>query len=375
MVYDDAISSCYNPFSLSTPNFIVMPTAAALEFFLPSAPLRCLTPLGEGNINETWRVDLAGGEKRVLQRLHPSVFPDPGPVLHNLRRVTAHLNRDASAPAITFRLLTNPVGKDHFLDPAGHCWRLLTYIENTRTLTHLQTPEQAREIGCLLGRFHLLVAAIPPTELADPLPGFHCTPGYLARFDEVACNRSPSDQREACCFHIIAEQRHTADLLERVRHRLGFQVIHGDPKTANFLFAADEDRAVSLIDLDTVKPGLLLHDLGDCLRSCCNRNGEGHADPDATVFDADFFNAVLGGYLARAGQLLTPTDRSLLVKAVGLISFELGLRFFTDHLAGDRYFKVEQPGQNLQRALVQFHLNRSIRDQEAFLEKRLRQLL
>lgn len=354
-----------------------MPTTIALDFFLPSTPLRTLTPLGEGNINDTWRVDLADGESLVLQRLHPSVFPDPGPVMHNMRLVTGHLNRAGQSPGapVFFRLFTNPAGRDHFLDPDGHCWRLLTYIENTRTLNTLQTLEQAAEIGSLLGRFHLLAAAIEPAALTDPLPGFHCTPGYLARYEEVCSGRSARDDRESFCFALIAEQSHTVNVLEQARDRLCFQVIHGDPKAANFLFAVDADRAVSLIDLDTVKPGLLLHDLGDCLRSCCNRQGEAHDHPAATVFDPDLFHAVLTGYLDRAGHLLTPTDQALLVEAVKLLSFELGLRFFTDHLAGDPYFKVDYPGHNLHRALIQFHLNRSIRDQQERLEQRLQTLL
>lgn len=349
-----------------------MDAATALAFFRPAVPIRKLTPLGQGNINDTWRVELAAGEKLVLQRLHPSVFPDPDPVLHNMRLVTQHLHRLAPiGPPHFFRLLVNPEGQDHLLDAAGHCWRLLTYIDHTRTLTHLHTVEQAEEIGRLLGQFHLLVAEIAPHSLADPLPNFHVTPRYLEHFDTTCGTLPANNEEEAFCLAIIAEQRGTAGILEQAREHLTVQVIHGDPKAANFLFAAEADRAVSLIDLDTVKPGLLLHDLGDCLRSCCNRLGEAHADPTATRFDPDLFQALLTGYLDRAGHLLSAADKALLVAAVKLISFELGLRFFTDHLRGDQYFKVSRPGLNLERALIQFHLNQSIQDQQDDLEQRL----
>lgn len=350
-----------------------MPTALALAFFLPSAAVCRLMPLGGGHINDTWRVDLTDGRKMVLQRLHPSVFPDPGAVMGNMRRVTGHLGRhaDAGDGIVFFRLLASPEGRDHFLDPAGHCWRLLTYIERTRTLDRLERPEQAAGIGRLLGRFHRLAAGIDPADLADPLPDFHVTPRYLEQFD-AACGRgSACNEDEDTCYRIIAALRHTAPVLEEARAGLSLQVIHGDPKTANFLFGAEDDRAVSLIDLDTVKPGLLLHDLGDCLRSCCNRWGEDHEEPAATVFDPDFFEALLTGYCQTAAHLLAPADRALLVEAVKLISFELGLRFFTDHLNGDRYFKVERAGQNLHRALIQLHLNRSISEQQEDLEGRL----
>ena len=358
-----------------------MHTAPALDFFLPSIPVRILTPLGQGNINDTWRVDLDNGEKMVLQRLHQEVFADPAPVMHNMRLVTNHLHRvTRSGTPVFFRLIGNPQGQDYFLDPDGFCWRLLTYIDNSRTLTSLQNLHQAKEIGRLLGQFHLLVAGLDHASLTDPLPDFHVTPRYLEHFDAIdaidaidGVTKTSNDQ-EAYCLSVIAAQRQTAGLLEEARGHLSMQVIHGDPKVANFLFGADSDRAISLVDLDTVKPGLLLHDLGDCLRSCCNRLGEAHADPAATGFDPDLFQSLLSGYWQQAGHLLAAADRALLVAAVKLISFELGLRFFTDHLSGDQYFKVSYPGLNLRRAIIQFRLNQSIREQEDDLEQRVQAL-
>ncbi|MBV5317305.1 MAG: aminoglycoside phosphotransferase family protein [Desulfobulbaceae bacterium] len=352
----------------------MMPTAA-LSFFLPTATLSKLTPLGGGNINDTWRVDLKEGRSVILQRLHPSVFPDPGAVMHNMRLVTGHLARSASPGSpVFFRLLNNPEGQDHWYDQSGHCWRLLSYIDQTRTLSRLETRTQAEEVGNLLACFHLRVAGLDHASLRDPLPGFHVTPRYLEQFDAIGGKDQIGHDQEAYCYGVIAALRPTAALLEEAREQLTFQVIHGDPKTANFLFAVDDDRAVSLIDLDTVKPGLLLHDLGDCLRSCCNRLGETEGDPAEARFDPDLFQALMAGYLGRAGHLLAPRDRDLLVAAVGLISFELGLRFFTDYLSGNTYFKVDHPDQNLHRAAQQFRLGESIRDQQEALERRLQTL-
>jgi hypothetical protein len=352
-----------------------MPPHAALAFFLPEEPACSLEPLGQGNINDTWRVNLAGGRRLVLQRLHPGVFPDPGAVMANLRTVTGHLSQRAEPGISFFRLMTNSRGQDHCIDETGCCWRLLTHIDHTRTLASLANPAQAEAIGTLLGRFHLLTASLDPDTLTDPLPDFHITPRYLARYDAIRGMVRKEDEQEAFCRDLIEALRPTASLLEEARARLSRRVIHGDPKAANFLFAAEADRAVSLIDFDTVKPGLLLHDLGDCLRSCCNPLGEHQPDPATTVFDPDFFQALMAGYLRQAGDLLAATDRELLVASVALISFELGLRFFTDHLESDRYFKVSHPGQNLHRALVQFHLNRSICAQQEELEQRLATLL
>lgn len=347
----------------------------ALTFFLPDRRVDSLHPLGHGNINDTWRVVLADGTRLVLQRLRPEIFADPAAVMANMRLVTEHLGRLPEHGNAFFRLVANPQGLDYLLDASGCCWRLLTHIDHTRTLARLNTTTQAREIGTLLGRFHLLTADLDCRSLADPLPGFHCTPRYLEQFDAVKGARPPANDDEAWCCDLIEQLRPLAAVLEEAKHRLSQRVIHGDPKAANFLFAVDADRAVGLIDFDTVKPGLLLYDLGDCLRSCCNPLGEAHPVPDDTVFDPELFAALMDGYLGQAGHLLSPADRELLVTSAAVISFELGVRFFTDHLGGDRYFKVSQPGQNLHRALIQLHLNRSIRAQQETLERLLAALL
>ncbi|HEX9714588.1 MAG TPA: aminoglycoside phosphotransferase family protein, partial [Desulfurivibrionaceae bacterium] len=139
--------------------------------------------------------------------------------------------------------------------------------------------------------------------------------------------------------------------------------IHGDPKLANILFSRDTGRAVSLIDLDTVKPGLLHYDLGDCLRSCCNPAGE-EAPLTEVSFNLAYCSAILRGYLPQVAPFFSVADYHYIYDAVRLIAFELGLRFFSDHLAGDIYFKVKRPGQNLQRAMIQFALCQSIEAQE-----------
>ncbi|MGE4560957.1 MAG: phosphotransferase enzyme family protein [Desulfobulbus sp.] len=352
-----------------------METAAALHFFFPETGVDSLTPLGKGNINETLRVRLADGASWVLQRLHPGVFADPAAVMANMRLVTEFLGRGEDESVRFFRLGTNPRGHDRFIDSEGCCWRLLSYIGNTRTLEQVANEAQAESLGRLLGRFHRLTASLPPERLVDPLPGFHVTPHYLRQYDALRQARGPVSREERHCAELIERMRPLARVLEDARDRLSLRVIHGDPKAANFLFAQDADQAVSLIDLDTVKPGLLLHDIGDCLRSCCNPLGEGHAHPEATVFVPDLFAALMAGYISQAGDLLGGFDRELLVRSAAVISFELGLRFFTDHLAGDRYFKVRWPGQNLHRARIQLQLNQSILVQREALEHRLHTLL
>ncbi|XOF33176.1 MAG: phosphotransferase enzyme family protein [Candidatus Electrothrix sp. YB6] len=344
--------------------------AQAASFFLPAEDLTALVPLGGGIVNDTFRVTLRSGEKYILQRLNPAVFPDPAAVQENLVRVTSHMQailERSPAPGLTlFRPVRNPAGKLMYTEPDGSCWRLLTCIDNTCSLRSISTPAQAKEIGRALGQFHRLVATLPSAALKDPLPGFHNTPLYLARYDNLLLSPLNALNKEAeDCRNFIEQRRGEVFLLENARQQglITSQVVHGDPKVANFLFSPDGQRVHSLIDLDTVRPGLLLHDLGDCLRSCCNPLGEEVGNPEDAVFAADFFAAAVDGYLRSAADLLTAKDMELFVDSVGLISFELGLRFYSDYLADNCYFKVDYPEHNLFRARVQFALVRSIEEQ------------
>jgi Ser/Thr protein kinase RdoA (MazF antagonist) len=337
----------------------------AVSFFLPNVEISSLEPLGSGNVNDTWLVVSAAGDKYVLQRLNPKVFPDPGLVLDNLGKVTSHLQArldKTDADFTVLQLVSNPNGVLRYIDQAGALWRLLSYIDDSLSLDLVDTPEQAGEIGKALGLFHCLIASLPHSSLDDPLPGFHITPLYLKQYDDLlpAATNAASD-----CRDFINERRQDVSLLEDAHSQRAIcqQVIHGDPKVANFLFSRDGNRVISLIDLDTVKPGQLLHDIGDCLRSCCNRQGEEVATAGDIVFDKELFAAMLTGYFSHAIDLLTDRDRELIVDSVRLISFELGLRFYSDHIDNNRYFKISRPGHNLFRARIQFALVRSIESQ------------
>ncbi len=349
------------------------PEQQAISFFFPDQEIQDLTPTGSGNVNETWLVRFASGRCTILQKLSPAVFPDPALVMTNLKRVTDHLQQELKKKNNTTikvpQLLHSPSGEANFIDHQGNYWRMLSYIHDSRTLTVLDSPAQAEEIGRLLGCFHQLLSTLNPGNLQNPLPGFHITAQYLNDHDAISQQRSqPVDSREQWCTGQIEHFRNRTDVLERHREELRTGIIHGDPKVANFLFARNTNTAISLIDLDTVMPGLLLHDLGDCLRSCCNPGGENIKDPGDISFDEEHFAAVLSGYCSQAPGQLGPKDQQLLIDAAWLISFELGLRFFTDHLAGNHYFKVRRPNQNLHRALVQFHLAQSILKQRSRLD-------
>lgn len=351
-----------------------------------------VTVLGVGNINDTWLVR-TGGFSFVLQRLNRQVFPLPQLVMANLATLSRHLAGKLDTCDQRWEnslLLPTRAGAPFYTDQQGDIWRAVSYIDKTTTHQSIATPAQARQVGWALGHFHLLLTDLPACDLHETLPGFHILPCYLDHFDQVLsgsamkCDRragrpqcrSPhggmqSDPDLRFCLDFVAARRKSADLLERARHqgKVRVQTIHGDPKAGNVLFDVVSDCAVGLIDLDTVGPGLIHYDIGDCLRSCCNASGEAAADLSQVVFDMDLCREALAGYFSGAGALLSDQDRELIFHAVRLISFELGLRFLTDYLAGNRYFKVLHKAENLHRALVQFHLVQSIERQRKEIER------
>jgi Ser/Thr protein kinase RdoA (MazF antagonist) len=328
--------------------------------------------LGNGRINATFLVH-TGRKPFIVQRLNPAVFPDPLVVVRNFRRVTEHLNEKESAAAGTCRfaaLLPTRDGDLWCRDSTGAVWRAQSFLDG-RPLQGISRPAQAVQIGRLLGQFHRLLGDLAGEPLEVSLPGFHDLPGYLAEYDRLADRlageASPHLQR---CSAKIEQIRPQASVLQRACEQgiLPVRTVHGDPKVENFLFDQDGHRAIHLIDLDTVGHGLLHHDLGDCLRSCCNKGGEG-GDARTVRFDLDICRAFLAGY--EAEMALDRPHREYIFAAVLLITFELALRFFTDHLRGDTYFRVSRAGENLERALVQFALVDRIQDQE----KQIRALL
>jgi hypothetical protein len=342
-----------------------------MAFFLPESMTAEAEPLGQGNVNDTWLVRTTGGTAYVLQRLNPAVFPNPGLVQDNLCTVTRHLRNQLQQKQAHFTVLqvfTSPRGKCSWIAPDGAWWRLLSYIESSRPLNRITTAAQAWEVGRTLGFFHHLCSTLEPAKLHDPLPGFHDTPCYLDHYDRI-CPAALGNEDAGCSSFIAGRRQDAALLTDALEHGIWpLRTTHGDPKVANFLFTPDGSKVVSLIDLDTVRPGLLLHDIGDCLRSCCNPNGEEMENPDDIPFDKGLFAAVLEGYSRYGTSLLSFDEKKHIIAATRLISFELGLRFYTDYLIGNRYFKVSHAGQNLLRARVQFRLVQFIEEQYTALE-------
>jgi len=347
----------------------------AAEIFHPPGTVLQVSPLGSGNVNDTFLVETTLGPC-VLQRINTAVFAAPEQVMRNLLTLQAHI-AGKEQPSAQSRWehpqLLTPTGSNEpwHRCPEGQIWRCMSFISQARSVDAIEDERQAFELGRGLGRFHQLIHDLPTETLHDTLEGFHVTPRYLDQYRQALVR----SQAEPCedtdfCIAFIREREAFCSVLEQAKERgeLQQRPIHGDPKINNVMLDTETGEAVALIDLDTVKPGLVQYDIGDCLRSCCNRAGEEASSPDQVSFDLGLAESILRGYLEAAGSMLTATDLRFIPDAARLISFELGLRFFTDHLNGDAYFKVKTPGQNLKRARVQFALTQSIEEQWEMLQ-------
>ena len=357
--------------------------------FHPRERITAIRSLGSGNVNDTFLVTHQGHRPSgpagsfVLQRLNTRVFERPELVMRNLVALGDHVQRRLASPPEELRGRRWEVPQvvrcrqdGHWVEQDGEFWRSITYIGAATTTDVILNRDHAREVGYGLGMFHSLISDLPTEDLADTLENFHVTPAYLKRYDSVSKSCSTRDDAvdSACAF--IEARRQGIDVLEAALQRgdLKQRPIHGDPKINNVMIDDASGHAVGLIDLDTVKPGLVHYDIGDCLRSCCNKAGEETDDLNTVVFDLELCEAILDGYLSVARQFLSDWDLHYLPDCIRLIPLELGLRFLTDHLEGDLYFRTDHRGHNLQRAAVQFRLTESVEQQLPQIKAMVRRL-
>jgi thiamine kinase-like enzyme len=335
--------------------------------------------LGDGNINQTFlvTVNTETNYHFVLQQINTQVFTQPELVMNNIQTLANHVNQKLSNSTIESnrrwqvpQVLFTSTNQNHYIDKYNNFWRAISYIDNARTYNTIQDLQHAQELGYGLGLFHKLMSDLDITQLADTLPGFHITPEYFKQYLIAKNNYKKISKEVKYCQQFIQERIEIIDILERAKARgfLKIRPIHGDPKINNIMIDR-EGKAIALIDLDTVKPGLIHYDLGDCIRSGCNSLGEETTNLQAVNFDLDLAKAILQGYLTVARDFITHQEVNYIYDSIRLITFELGLRFFTDYLNNNVYFKINYPEHNLSRALVQFQLVKSIESQVETIKK------
>lgn len=332
-----------------------------------------VSEFGNGNINDTYLVTTNINDEKhfVLQRINTNVFRQPNLIMQNMRIFTEHMRRRTREEGHRWqmpRVLKTQDGQDYFLDSENRFWRAISYVEGARSYDTIRDLSHAKEVGHALGMFQDLISDLPIEYLADTLEGFHITPRYLQNFERAFSHNGHKTSAEVQhCIRFILARCDWAHVLEKAKQcgELPIRPVHGDPKVNNVMIEDATGRAISLVDLDTVKPGLIHYDIGDCMRSGCNPLGEETEQWEAVHFEPEIGEAILIGYLSQARHFLTAADYEYLFDSIRLIAFELGVRFFTDYLAGDVYFKVKHPEHNLLRALVQFKLTESIESHES----------
>ena len=353
-----------------------MALQAAENFIGQDKSITSVEKYGKGIIHDTYLVELSGqADSFILQRINTQVFKQPELIMHNLRLVCEHVHdlkklagRGIDSGWKMLHIIPTGNNRFFFTDSEGGFWRALSFISGAKPLEKIANLDNAGEVGRALGIFHLLTGNLNPALLHDTLPGFHNIELYLSHYDQVLSSGIHREitESEKFCRQFVEDRRSWAPVVEngRKHNKLQIRIIHGDPKINNVMVDSQTGKAVSIIDLDTIKPGLLLYDLGDCLRSCCNISGEEPDDFDAVWFDLGRCEALLSGYMGEAHGCFTAQDFDFFFDAIRLIPFELGLRFYTDYLEGNLYFKSSYSTQNLDRAVVQFRLVASIEQQE-----------
>lgn len=325
-------------------------------------------PFGTGLINDTYLAlfDTESGQRKyILQRINPSVFRNPLQVMENVEIVTAHIVNKLRLQGVSDPFLVTPAlihtrdNTSSCRDETGNYWRVFHFIEAGIVHDRVIDRNHAYETGRGVGRFQAQVSDLLPTRLHDTLPGFHHTPHYLREYDAAlsldVAGRSSVAGAE---MKFISSRRKLAPVLTDLMAsgELPLRVVHNDPKVDNVMIHHATHEAICMIDLDTVKPGIVHFDFGDVARSAANPTGEDAPDLNRVHFDLSLFEAVAAGYLREASAFLIDQELAMLPISVQVITFELGLRFLADYLRGDTYFRIRYPAHNLHRARVQFKL-------------------
>ena len=329
-----------------------------------------------GHINTTYLAsyeDDEGEAKRyILQRINENVFPEPLVVIKNIELVTQHINRKVyrhkhDFGGQTLNLYPGRDGKNCVICPAGGVWRCYNCIEGCRTYDVVENSRQAYQAGKAFGAFQDLVSDLPVEKVSVTIPDFHDTPARYARLMEAIKKDTHGrvDHVQDEITFITSRQEITTVLLDHLKAgRLSERVTHNDTKLNNVMIDAQTDEAVCVIDLDTVMPGLAIYDFGDLIRGATSPVAEDEKDVSKVEMRLPMFEAIVEGYLETAKNFLSPLEIELLPFSAKVITIETGIRFLTDHLEGDQYFKIHHEGHNLDRCRTQLALVKSIEDQE-----------
>ncbi|NLR93920.1 phosphotransferase enzyme family protein [Flammeovirga agarivorans] len=349
--------------------------------FRPDVKVKSAISYGSGHINDTYLVTLEDEKTTyILQRVNHQIFPNVPELMRNIDGVTQHLrnkfqelpHKDPKKNTLTFLPATS--GLLYYQDEEGNYWRAMETITPAKSYDQVETTAQAFQAGVGIGEFQALLSDFDGSKLYEIIPDFHNMETRLANFRETVkadvSGRVKLSQKEIDFVEDRAELMQTLVRLGK-EGKLPIRVTHNDTKINNVLLD-ENDEALCVIDLDTVMPGFVHYDFGDAIRTSTNTGAEDDIDLNKVEMDILLFKAYTEGFLSKTADILTPIEIEYLPLSARIMTFIIGLRFITDYLDGDNYFKTHHEHHNLQRARAQFKLvesmERQFEDMKAVVE-------
>ena len=339
--------------------------SALAQVFCLSGDVTDYKVIGNGNINTTYDVTMRDGEKTrrfVFQKLNIFVFKSPKRIMKNIEKITSHiadkLELEGKSRDGVMHFAHTAEGKNYYMEEQGF-WRISEFVPNTVTHNACDDLDVLRSAGVAFGNFQTMLSDFDATALYETIPGFHDTRSRIAvllrHVNEDPCGRV--DEVEEEVSRIRAYRSLAVRLNELIDSReIPLRVTHNDTKINNVLFDQDTGEAKTVIDLDTVMPGLVAYDFGDAIRFAANTAPEDEADLSKVDLDMDRFRAFAEGFLSALGNTLTPIEVKTLSLGVFTMTLELAVRFLDDYITGDQYFKTLYRGHNLVRTRCQLRL-------------------
>ncbi|UDQ97157.1 aminoglycoside phosphotransferase family protein [Lentisphaerota bacterium WC36G] len=328
---------------------------------------------GSGHINETYSVEYNQGGttiRYIFQLINKFVFKNPEKLMDNIYRVTSHIHEklkiagDKSRHTLT--VIKSNDNLPYAIDENGNYWRVYVFVEKAKTYDIIETPDQAYQAARAFGEFQKMLVDLPGGRLFETIKDFHNTPKRVERLKEVIAEDKLGRVKEcqAEIDFVMSRIDDTEKLIQlQEAGKIPERITHNDTKLNNVMLDYLTGEGICVIDLDTVMPGLVHYDFGDLVRTSTSPAAEDEQDLSKVYMQFDMFEAILRGYMAGAGEFLNETEKKLLPFSGKLIPLEIGVRFLTDHLEGDVYFRIHRDDHNLDRCRTQFKLVESIEEQ------------
>lgn len=338
-----------------------------------SDKITCIEPYGSGHINSTWlavHTSPDGREvKNLLQKINNYVFKSPDELMENIAGVTSFLHNKVEEDG-TLTVVPTLDGKNYYLDEFGNYWRVYKFIENAIAYQQIENDNDFYTCGIAFGEFQQMLAEYPAEKLHETIPNFHNTPIRFANFKKALAEDKvgrAKDVQAEIDFVLARECKANAITSKLESGEIPYRVTHNDTKLNNILIDDSTGKAKCVIDLDTIMPGAAAYDFGDSIRFGASTGAEDETDLSKIEVDTHLFEVFAKGYLSTANKFLTPTEKDSLVTGAYLMTLECGVRFLTDHLNGDVYFKIHRENHNLDRCRTQFKLVADMEAKEAEL--------